>query len=329
MDIARRGLTVTTIAVAALLLAGCAEAAEPAASSSSPTSAPVPSETPEPETGPRSLFDDDCARLLSETDATTIVGAPVQLADRLYETGDVAIRQLGGIQCVWSDPAATVGAALSLVVLPSRVGGEPVEDYCDPDFGCSFTATASDFDLYGLVRGAVAGEPLLPRAAAATEAFTLAVAAQAVPEPYLVDAAWPVPIDCAALDTAGIVGTLIGDPAAVGFSTGGDAEPNAGFYAAHEAAGAVTCGWSGESDGITAQILPGGAWIAEEIAATGGAQPATVPGVDSAVVIDDALHVFDGDNWIVLLGTADELPLSAETLGTAAAALVADLDALP
>ena len=326
MDIARRGLTVTTIALAALLLAGCAEAEAPA-TSASPTAEPAPSETPVPETGPASLFDADCAGLLSVADATTIVGAPVQLADRMRETGDVAIRQLGGIQCVWADPAATAGAALSLVVLPSRSGGEPVEDYCDPDLGCSFTATAADFDLFGLVRGAVAGEQLLPRAAAAKEAFALAVASQTVAEPYLVEAAWPVPIDCATLDTAGGVGTLIGDPAAEGFSTGGDAEPNAGFYAALRAVGAVTCGWSGESDGINAQILPGGAWIEDEIAATSGAQPTTVPGVDSAVVIGDALHVFDGDNWIVLLGTADEVPLSAETLGTAAAALIADLDA--
>jgi len=327
MDIAPRSLTVATIALAALLLAGCAEAEAPA-TSASPTAEPAPSATPEPEAGPLSLFDDDCAGLLSPADATTIVGAPVQLANRLRETGDVAIRQLGGIQCVWSDPAATAGAALSLVVLPSRAGGAPVEDYCDPDFGCSFAASASDFDLYGLVRGADAGEQLLPRAAAATEAFTLAVASQAVPEPYRVDAAWPVPIDCAALDTAGVVGTLVGDPAAVGFATGGDAEPNAGFYAAFEAAGAVTCGWSGESDGITVEILPGGAWIEDEIAATSGAQPTTVTGVDSAVVIGDALHVFDGDNWIVLRGTVDELPISPDTLGTAAAALVADLDAL-
>jgi len=327
MRFPRNAVVLSALLVSTLPLSGCA-AEEIAAPSASPD--PTPTRTPleevEVESEPQTLFGGDCGQLLTLEAVNALTGAQTELAPRYYEAGDVAIRQLGGLFCAWVEESGAADQFISLVVLPSRAGAGLVEDYCDPDFGCSFFATAADFDLYGVTNDSAVGGGLA-RVAAVKDAFVAAVSAQAVPTAYAPASAWAFPIDCATLDPADAIAAALGDASIDGAATGGDAEPNPGFYAAGVAAGAVRCVWGPVSATLNASILPGGAWIADEMAARDGAQPVMIEGVDSAVVVDSVTHLFDGENWLALSGSTDEAPLAPELVELVSTTLIAELDA--
>jgi len=329
MRIPRVAGRIVVLAASVALLAGCASA-DVSTPTASPDSTPSPTPVEEVdvvETEPQTVFDGDCSRMLSLSDVSAIMGVDMPDGEPFYAAGDIAIRQLGGVYCGWHDPTLQNGAYLSLVVLPTRAGGKQTEDNCDPGLGCSFTATAADFDLFGVVDGPARDESLLPHAIAAKEAFTRAVAAEAVPDAYEPASAWSVPVDCAALDSSGAVATALGDPAVEGFLTGGDAEPNHGFYLASATAGAALCAWSAETGRLLTSILPGGAWIKDELAGVEGAEPMTVTGFESVLMIDDQLHFFVGDNWISASGDIGGTAMAPDAVGPLVASLVAALDA--
>jgi len=315
--------------VAIVALSACAPAAEPVETAVPQASA---TSTPEPEpTGPERVFGGDCAGLASVDAVSAVVGAPLtlQVLPWRFEAGYVAIGQFGGIHCVWSSgvwgDAET--AYLSVVVLPTRSIAEAVEHTlsCESDY-CDFGATVAGFEIYGSVSG-----PTDPSAMATTltARFSEALTAQPVPDAYSPADAWAPQVDCASLDPAGSIGTVLGDPSIKGYPYGGDAEGNRGFYVANRASGLTDCSWYSETDraapSAEADLLPGGAWVYDEIAATAGATPVTVPGLDRGLVVENTFYGFSGSNRIAVTLDSRGTAVTIDQLYPALAAIAADL----
>jgi hypothetical protein len=323
-----RAATVAALVVVAASLAGCAEQPAPA-SAPTPTASASPAPTPEAVVGPERLFGGDCGALFTVEELASVVGSPlaVQATERDLDPEYVAPAQLGGLSCNWSESPDAGSTGLSVVVLPESAftGPDSVDPECTEGYGCGFTATSNGFTVHGVLY-----DPSAPTAdtVAAYEAlvvrFTAAVSAETQPERYLPAGIWPADIDCLSLDAQRLVGAAIGEPGLAPDAVGGDAEPNRGYYRAGEAADLTACGWWSADRSVRLQVLPGGAWIEDEVAAVAGAAPATVPGATSAYVVDDRLHVFAGENWFTM---RMEPGGDVDGLYPGAAALAAELDA--
>jgi hypothetical protein len=318
--------------VVALLLAvslvGCAEPEQPVAAPA-PEATATPTPTPEATVGPERLFDGECAGLFDDAALAADVGVPLapQATPWDLDPEYAAPAQLGGLRCNWSESSDAESPGLSVVVLPESAltGPESVEPECTEGYGCTFTASSNGFALFGVLY-----DPSAPIAdtVAAYEAlvvrFASAVSAESQPGRYLPSGAWPTGIDCSSLDAQRLVGAAIGAPGLAPGTAGGDAEPNRGYYRAGEAADLTACGWFGDAQSVRLQVLPGGAWIEDDIAALPGVTPATVQGATAAYAVDDRLHVFAGANWFMM---RTEPAGAVDALYPGASALVAELDA--
>jgi hypothetical protein len=315
--------------VAVLALSACAPVAEPA-ETAAPLTSVTPTAEPEP-VGPERVFDGDCAGLATVDAVGADVGARMTLQDLpwRFEAGYVAIAQFGGIHCVWSSgpPGDVDTAYVSVVVLPTRSVAEAVEHAlsCESNY-CNFDTSVSGFELFGSASG-----PNDPSATATmlTARFSQALAAQPVPDAYSPADAWAPQVDCASLDPAGSIGTVLGDPAIVGYPYGGDAEANRGFYVASRASALSECTWISETDrtapSAEVDILPGGAWIYDEIAATSGATAVTVPGLDRGLLVEDTFYGFSGSNRIGVTLDPRGSAVTIDQLYPALAEIAADL----
>jgi hypothetical protein len=327
--------TVAVVAVALAALAGCAPSepasrptASPTASSSTSPSA-SPSSAPAAAVGPERLFGGDCTKLFAVDELKAAIGVAVtpQSTEWDLDPEYVAPAQLGGLGCHWSESPATDSVGVSAVVLPESALVEPrdIEPECTEGYGCTFTATSNGFTLSGVLHNPSAA---IAQTTAAYEAlvarFAAKVATEAQPERYVVAGAWSADTECVSLDAQRLVGAAIGQPGLEPNDAGGDAEPNYGYYRAAEAAGLRPCGWSSDgSASVQLQVLPGGAWVEDDVAAQAGAKPVAVAGATAAYVVGDRLHVFAGPNWLVLK-IEPSGPL--DPLYPAAAELVAELD---
>jgi hypothetical protein len=316
--------------IAVLALSACAPAADPV-ETASPQVSTTPTPEPEP-VGPERIFDGDCTGLAPADAVAADVGVPMTL-DVLpwrFEAGYTAIAQFGGIHCVWSSgtPDDPDRISVSVVVLPTRSVSEPVDHTlsCESTY-CYFGTSVSSFDVFGTV---LAPTDPSPMATALTARISNALGAQPVPEAYAPADAWPAGADCATLDPNGVLGTALGDPAMVGFPYGGDAEGNAGFYVASRTSGLSMCGWYPETtDGAPSavvDILPGGAWIYDDIAASPNVAAVTVPGFDRALSSGVTLYCFSGANRIAVTLQANGSAVTIDKLYPAAAAIADGLD---
>ena len=322
---------VSAVIVAAVCLAGCASPSPAAAPSSQPTSTPVP--TAAAAVQPEQLLDGDCSALFDADEVSAAIGgaAAPRVSEWDLDPEYIAPAQLGGLRCLWGEGTDPYSPELSVVVLPTSSLPDPAspEPECTEGYGCSFTASSGAWTLFGVLVNAeapIATTETAYRALAAS--FTATVAPEAEPKPYRPEGVWPVVTDCATLDAQRLVGLAIGAAGAEPGPLGGDAEPNAGIYAAVQTTGITSCGWWGDGDGavqVRLNALPGGAWIEDEVAAQPGAVPAGVPGSTSAYTVGDRLHVFAAENWFVL-STPDST--DPEALATAAAELLAELNTL-
>jgi hypothetical protein len=323
--------TVAVVAVVLAGLAGCAQSAPAAESSASTTRTPSasPSSAPATAVGPERLFGGDCTRLFTADELEAAIGVAVtpQSTEWDLDPEYIAPAQLGGLGCHWRESTASDSPGLSAVVVPESALVDPsdIEPECTEGYGCTFSATSSGFTLFGVLSNpsaAIADTTTAYETLVARFAAKVATAAQ--PERYVVADAWSADTDCVTLDAQRLVGAAIGQPGLEPADVGGDAEPNYGYGRAAEAAGLTPCGWSsGGPTSVQLQVLPGGAWVEDDVAAQAGAEPVPVPGATAAYVVGDRLHVFAGPNWLVL-EIEPSGPLDA--LYPAAAELVAELD---
>lgn len=289
----------------ALLLAGCAAPADPAAA---PTSASAEPGTPTAEpTAPlaaelgASRVPAECGELLPETTAS--LGAELRSTDTLGVIG-VSAMHAGLLECFFP---ADDGESVSVVVLP-----EPTPAFADLVSGDGSVAIADgsmiascwggDDDARtceaSMAVGDYAAELFINRGDESTfsaadvrdEAATeLAAALAALPAPLAPaepDGDTALPASCDALD-------LSGTPAADGRpalaapaqdAPGGSGDGPRLFFIASERAGHLHCTWrlGGASlDGISLEAVPGAAWGLEAAGFDGG--EIDIPGAELAV----------------------------------------------
>jgi hypothetical protein len=322
------------IAVAALTvlaLSGCAPTEDPAAA---PSPAPTAEPTPEAVAGPERVFDGDCAALGSADDLSADAGAPLALVDDQWpaEIDYSTFPQVGGIHCVWSG-AADTDLSVSAIVLPSRSISEarPTGTQCEPGAHCTFGVIESGFQLFGIVIQAGADSATLQGAAdSLTARMASSLAGAALPAPYEPEGSWASTIDCATLDAGHAIATVLNDPTLEGYSYGGDAEPNPGYYVALGASGLTHCDWispPGDGASVSVDLMPGGAWRQGDNEGHAHAPTVEGPGFVGAVVIGDTLHAFTEVNRLDLTLDPADTGLTLPDFFPAAAAIAAELDA--
>jgi hypothetical protein len=322
-----RAATVAALVVVAACLAGCA--AQPApASAPTPTASASPAPTPEAVVGPERLFGGDCGALFTVEELAAVVGSPlaVQATEWDLDPEYTAPAQVGGLGCHWATPE-TEAVMLSIVVLPTTAAGEGMtEKECVEQYGCLFGTVAGAFTLSAVLHDpAAALDTTRAASEALSAAFASRVAAERQPAPYVADGAWSTPLDCAGVDTQGLVAAAVGAPDATFAQWGGDSEPNSGYYRAATAASTGLCGLDGAEQSVKLWVQGGGAWVEEDVSTAPGATEVAVPGASAAYAVGDRLHVFSGADRFTLIVESGQ---PAGALLPAAAALLRDLDAL-
>jgi len=198
------------LAVAVLVLAGCAPAptvptaAPTAPVVETPSATPTPQPTQEPETGlvqPAQVFDGDCGNLLTNADASAALGSPVKRAPResANTLADAIVWQAGGLTCGWNDPdysfgmtvtAAPVGSVATLE--PPLVCGTGYVEFA-PDLACGVESTANGIIVSGLAWfGDGASSASKKKAKAAVTALT-----ERIVENSTIEMSAPAPIPAA------------------------------------------------------------------------------------------------------------------------------------
>lgn len=323
---------VAVIVVGALALGGCAavdEAATPTPKPTiAPTTAPVVDEPDEPQT----VLDGNCSALATEAGVTADLGVAMKFMQPLAAVSApyLAIPQLGGIRCVWSE-ASQQGAHVSVVALPSASFVEPAsaDTECEYVDSCRFGGIVGEVQFFGTVQASVTDKNIEAVAEALRTRFAATLAVAAAPAAYLPADSWPATVPCETLDAGRLISTALGNLAIVAYAYGGDAEPNVGFYVAFRASGLTHCSWYPDGAGASAstEILPGGAWSRTQIAAADGAVAQTIPGFDEAFVVGDALFGISGSNLLELTVRPEGSGLTIADLFPGAAALAAEMDA--
>ena len=314
-------------AILVVALAGCTPA-EQAVEQTPPAMAeptPIPTASVTQglpvETGlaqPEQVFDGQCASLLSEYDASKILGTAVTIAETdpvdIFETA--LVWQAGGIRCTWADKAGTV--ALTLTAAPADAVGELDDrEACQPnrrdvigDITCGIASDENGVVVSGLV-GLGGGSSSTAKKQAEK---VVAALIGAVESNSIVDVAKPVtlpaelawanpgvapdknPPTCADIDLAIVSGDFMGG------GTRGKVEdvlPVTGYLSPldEDLAGFLTdepswCSWSatrtqaeidkGQISQLFSRELGGGAWMLDRVAASSGAKKITIDGVDRA-----------------------------------------------
>ena len=292
---------------------------------------PEPTAEPAP-TGPAHIFDGDCSALASVEELGAELGVPVSSSaiPWRFEAGYAAIPQSGGIYCLWeSGPGEDPDAVwVTAVVLPTRSVMEAVvhPNACEGNY-CDFGATAGGFELYASVAGPTDPSSL---ATALTARFSATIAQEPVPALYAPAGVWPAGVACETLDPDRTIGATLREPSTTGYQLGSDSEGNFGYYVAFRSSGLSHCVWSSDTPestpSVEIDILPGGAWLYDDIAASVGAAAVSVPGFDRALRVGDTLYGFSGENRIAATLDPNGSAVPIDALYPAIAAMALDLD---
>jgi hypothetical protein len=335
-----------TVSIAvAILLAACTPA--PAVPTATPSPAVTATPTSEPTAAPATaiapaqLFDGDCDSVVDLAALESITGQT--LSPRSYDAEVTpeyaAVDVVGGLRCFWMTPATAddeggyiaddgTTPLWNIVALPIR--GTTPEIYpteCTEGWGCNFSAVYGSVEVYGVLfdrtRTAAAMTDNVSSMLALLEPT---VTAAAMPEVWSPAGAWTYPIDCATLASGTSVAAELGNASAIGFSTGGDSEPNTGVYVAGRATGLVRCYWYNDTASVFVEFLPAGGWAADAVAARSTSAPAGVDGADESYFDREVLHVFDDGNWLTFSGSEGEgVPLAMAGYVDAAADMIAEM----
>jgi len=350
---------VPVLLLSLVALTGCASGGDGATPSSSPSGASSPTSTTapaadEPSAGEQ-VFGGACDAVLSVDDAGAVLGveARAQSVPEALLPFTQSARAIGGLNCGWDAADESELAALRLTVLPiDSLTEQPTteDNYCDvlPGEGeCLFSIVEQGLSFSGTMGPSsdATSEEINAQISSLTSLITGAASeagTENVPSPPALDGEWPFEVDCTALAQGVDAAALLAVPGLVlaADAPNGPMEAPPGYFAAASAAGSTSCTWfgsagdgGGETESMFAYFLPGGSWIADEVAALPGAQELTGGGVERAILVTDpalsadraqVLHVFDGANWLAI--TAGQMTVD-ESFLPFAAAVVAERNA--
>jgi len=290
---------------------------------------------------PTQVFGGDCGAVLTADQAAAILTTDdVTTYSEWGAAGTevwldhVVVRHNGGLVCGWEGDDRQVRIViLPASAFPDRADGE---GDCVDYNGCTVNTVANGYLFSGLVmdnRGRDGAESDM--ALALHDAFTAVAATQPAPmEPWSQrDGDWADNYDCSDLfDKGGIWGALDRTKAEV--SQGDDDNWPTEIEDALLTGHSMTYCYTGDyGDSMNLQVLAGGSWIEDEVAAIPGAKDVTVDGADRAIEISvdpgegafTSLYVFHGPNVFSL--SSYFAPTS--TVAPAAAPLLAYLDGAP
>jgi hypothetical protein len=309
-----RSVGAVVVAVAVAALAGCAllPVADDATPDVVPTLSPTPTATQARETGLVAAarpFGGDCANLLTEAEASSLLGESAILYPVEGPPLDTTVALHGGVSCFWiaADRDGTVG--LDVVLLPEQPVSYDVEHGCEPSgemYGsarCAVEAVTNGTRISGsLWDSSDSVDTNEVTRDAFLELFTeRANAATPAPVPVPAIRAWALPVDCASVVAAGDFSGVSGlGASSTGGQTGGtDVLPPAAEMDLWGGFGTPYCEVNGEAANVLFVASGGGRWLESSVAAAG--TPFVIEGYESAYASPgwDGLtnvDVFDGPN---------------------------------
>jgi hypothetical protein len=313
MKIAR---TFLITAAAVMVLAGCGLGAVDAPSPLTPGEvvSPTPTPTQVRETGltpPARPFDGDCANLLTEAEASSLLGESATLYPFEGPQLDATVALHAGVWCFWvaADRDGSVG--LDVVLLPEQAVSYDIQHGCEPAgemYGsarCAVEAVANGTRISGSLWDSTnAVDTTAVTRDAFVDLFTeRANAATPAPVPIPAIGAWALPVDCASVVAAGDFSAVPGlGASSTGDHTGGtDVLPPAAEMALWGGLGMPYCEVRGEAANVLFVGSGGGRWLESSVAET--TTPFAIEGYESAYVSpgQDGLtkvDIFDGPNWL-------------------------------
>jgi hypothetical protein len=293
------------VAVAVLLLAGCAQ---PSPVEPVETSTPTiePAEIPP---APTQVFGGSCSEVFEPkqlSDAVSGEWMPVRDPEPVLAPSDHVVENVGGLACSWYTDA---GHGLFAAILPADALSAPEDTACGfatdaSAFTCDIDATANGMRLVGFYTAPSGDEAALRVSVGAIEALFTASALQAVPvaSPGF-DTAWSSAPDCAALEISGL--TAIDEP----FGTDVYLSPALRSLTN----GAVMPQCSIQDAEVSFSVLGGGRWMEAAVRAAPGAEEVGVEGLELVILVPwegqdfYSVNVFDGVNWLqVRVSDADD-----------------------
>ncbi len=293
-------------------LAACSSGGSGASPSSSTKAATV--------TSPAFVFDNHCSSIVSTADLTTDLGASIMLEDSgpWLDESEWAVSAVGGVRCDWESSSSAHAQSLDLIVVPASVGKassypafDCVSDTASSIGECGFNAVYSGYWFSGTVQldnGSTNAQAQAAAVRLETQLKRSAVAAGKAPAIATITGAWPKPISCSAVDSAGRISQSLGSPAVVlqgQSATIESGNPDA-YTVAVTSSSYLPCSWESadSSAGFGVYLYPGGAWAkpdllsssSKSVSVRGATSAYLSPGIEGSSLLD----VFVGPNAFVV-----------------------------
>ncbi len=285
------------VAIAVVLLAGCAPVVEPV-ETPAPAEAPVvePAEIPD---APAQVFDGRCSNLVEPKQLSAAVsGTWMPVGGELALTpSDHIIENSGGLACSWYTED---GHGIYAAIVPADAVSAPEDTLCGfatdaSPSSCAIDATVNGLRFAGLYTAPSGDAVALGASVAAIEALFTASALDAAPvSSPNVDTSWSSAPDCAALQIDGL--------AAIDEPFGTDVYFSPAILALTN--GLVMPHCSIVDTDVSFAVLGGGRWMEAAVRAAPGSEEVAVDGLELVILVpwegEDvySVNVFDGVNWL-------------------------------
>jgi hypothetical protein len=322
-----RRIAALALGASVLVLSACSGRADSAPASPAATEAASPATTPT-HAGPVVPFDGDCSAMMTDGEATSLVGSAMTLSPEHLTsvTPDMnsSLRLIGSISCEWQGDGTYLQAAVFPTSETSPKAMKDATTACEPSYPICWTSrTVGASWIYAegstvetaksaldLVAGRLAGKPD-PTPAPKRESW------------------WTLPA-CDRLASA--VAAALGDH---GLQSGfpGDSVPSGPVWETAEAAGAVGwCAWYSQTGTDTTiielNLQPGAGRPSADLLAAAKATPRTVPGSDVAWDLardadSEPLLTVSGENRLTVTGAGR----GADRIAEVASAVIAQVNA--
>ena len=310
--------SLVVVAALAAALSGCQNPGQAPIGEPPSLVEPTPTATQARETGlvaPARPFGGDCTALMSDSEATAILGTAVELrtASSQDYAPEVTIELHAGFRCRWDSADGSFSTGVSVAILPADAASYEPPSGCRPEdeemIGprCAVEAVVNGSRVSGTL---YAESKSIEQVESATAAFLSlfeerANAATPAPVPLPAIGAWALPVDCAAVVAAGDVSAVPGlGAAAVGmrFPFGGHDYAFAAADALENGSAEFPYCWiDGEAADVTFVAMGGGRWLESTVAA--GGTPFAIEGYESAYLTPGQenltkVDIFHGPNWL-------------------------------
>ena len=271
-------------------------------------------------TSPTFVFDSKCSSIVSTDDLSTDLGTQIMLegSGPWLDESEWAVSAVNGVRCDWESSSSAHAQSLDLIVIPASVGkasSYPAFDCvtnANSSIGdCDFNAVYSGYWFSGMVQldnGSTNAQAQAAAVVLETQLEKSAAAAGKAPAVAAITGAWPKPISCSAVDSAGKISRSLGSPALAlqgQSATIENGNPDA-YTAAVSSSSYLPCNWEAadSSTGFAVYLYPGGAWAKPDLVSsasksasvTGATSAYLSPGIEGSSLLD----VFVGPNAFVV-----------------------------